>query len=205
MTLPELSLALRHLATTDGATPAQIGSFLTGFRLNGFDRRADVLAAFATVMRELAIEVEFEKQEGEGEGGVCDIVGTGGDGQNTFNVSTTAGIVVAGAGMKVYKVRYLSTDLGSCGEGDSSRDLKLHLYCRTLSVKGALEMTQLDRTARQQSSDLFLRLSRHPSLPRNPNSLPPAVLPPPSILEILLSLPLRPPVPPSNVAPRPNP
>lgn len=107
VTLPELSLALHHLATADGATAAQIGSFLTGFRLNGFDRRADVLAAFAVVMRQLAVEVQFENAGEEAEGAVCDIVGTGGDGQNTFNVSTTAGIVVAGAGMKVYKVRII--------------------------------------------------------------------------------------------------
>lgn len=63
--------------------------------------------ALAVDVSEGMVLGQEEKEEGEGGemGPICDIVGTGGDGQNTFNVSTTAGIVAAGAGLRVYKVR----------------------------------------------------------------------------------------------------
>ena len=147
MTLPELSLALYHLATPQGATPAQIGSFLTGFRVNGFDRRADVLALFAGIMRELAVGVGFGKGtdgEEEGEGLVCDIVGTGGDGQNTFNVSTTAGIVVAGTGARVYKVSHFLQSVSGGFDLNSRRNLKLHLYSHRHFSSCSVTLTQID-------------------------------------------------------------
>lgn len=62
-------------------------------------------------MREYSIKINLDDSgHASGSGGqkkrgpICDIVGTGGDGHNTFNVSTTAGIVAAGAGCRVYKV-----------------------------------------------------------------------------------------------------
>lgn len=105
-TLDHLTQSFHHLAQENGALPAQIGSFLTALRLSGKDSNPEVVAACAGVMREYSIKINLESNT-EGLGPICDIVGTGGDGHNTFNVSTTAGIVAAGAGCRVYKVRFL--------------------------------------------------------------------------------------------------
>ena len=76
-------------------TPAQFGSFVAALRMKG--ETAAEIAAMGTVMREQALQVEADVA------GLVDVVGTGGDGQNTFNVSTTAAFVVAGAGARVAK------------------------------------------------------------------------------------------------------
>ncbi len=76
-------------------TPAQFGSFVAALRMKG--ETAAEIAAMGTVMREQALQVEADVA------GLVDVVGTGGDGQNTFNVSTAAAFVVAGAGARVAK------------------------------------------------------------------------------------------------------
>jgi anthranilate phosphoribosyltransferase len=76
------------------ATPAQIGAFLTALRLKG--ETADEIAGLASVMRNKANHVSIP-------GPAIDIVGTGGDGSNSINVSTAAALVVAGTGLKVAK------------------------------------------------------------------------------------------------------
>lgn len=101
-TLDDTRAAFYHLASPTGASAPQIGAFLSALRLTGKDGQPSVVAACADVMQRHALAVDVGSH---GEGPVCDIVGTGGDGQNTFNVSTTAGIVAAGAGCRVYKVR----------------------------------------------------------------------------------------------------
>ncbi|HET7738773.1 MAG TPA: anthranilate phosphoribosyltransferase [Tepidiformaceae bacterium] len=75
------------------ATPAQIGGFLTGLRMHG--ETAEVVAAASKVMQAHAEPIAVAD--------VIDICGTGGDGIDTFNVSTAAGFVVAGAGVRVAK------------------------------------------------------------------------------------------------------
>jgi anthranilate phosphoribosyltransferase len=95
-----------HLARGPSATrPSQIGAFLSALRLSKKDGQPEIVACCAKVMRENALNLNIDHNiDGLGSPPICDIVGTGGDGHNTFNVSTTAGIVAAGAGARVFKV-----------------------------------------------------------------------------------------------------
>ncbi len=94
LSMDEMSTIMRHIMTGE-ATPAQIGGFLIGLRMKG--ETVEEIAAAAQIMRELVTPVFVENQH------LVDIVGTGGDGMNTFNISTTSAIVVAAAGGKVAK------------------------------------------------------------------------------------------------------
>ncbi|KAI8909051.1 glycosyl transferase family, a/b domain-containing protein [Gorgonomyces haynaldii] len=76
---------------------AQIGAFLIAIKYLGLESDPKTVAAVADAMRNAAVPVPSLPE------GLCDIVGTGGDGQNTFNVSTAASIVAAGAGCRVAK------------------------------------------------------------------------------------------------------
>ncbi|KAF9013548.1 anthranilate phosphoribosyltransferase, TrpD [Cyathus striatus] len=96
----DLKLALNHLFTPDAVHPAQIGAFLAALHINRVERRPESLAAAASVLRERALKAEVLDRD---EDFVVDIVGTGGDGYNLFNVSTAAAIVAAGAGARVIK------------------------------------------------------------------------------------------------------
>ncbi|KAK4705190.1 anthranilate phosphoribosyltransferase, partial [Phenoliferia sp. Uapishka_3] len=98
--LDDVRASFCHLAAPAGAAPSQMGAFLAALHLTGKDSQAGVVAACAEVMQKHALAVDVGDH---GVGPVCDIVGTGGDGHNTFNVSTTSGIVAAGAGCRVYK------------------------------------------------------------------------------------------------------
>lgn len=98
--------AFHHMATEGGCTGAQVGAFLTALKLTSKDRESGVVAACADVMRRLAISCDVRGTVvDDDDDWICDIVGTGGDGHNTYNVSTTAAIVAAGAGARVCKVR----------------------------------------------------------------------------------------------------
>jgi anthranilate phosphoribosyltransferase len=81
---------------TGGATDAQIGALLLGLRAKG--ETIEEIAAAAQVMRELATPVVVADDRH-----LVDLVGTGGDGANLFNVSTAASFVVAASGARVAK------------------------------------------------------------------------------------------------------
>lgn len=77
------------------ATPAQIGGLLVALRMRG--ETIDEIAGAAEAMRNLATRVHISQDN------LVDLVGTGGDGANLFNVSTAASFVVAAAGGRVAK------------------------------------------------------------------------------------------------------
>nr|WP_302599372.1 anthranilate phosphoribosyltransferase [uncultured Cellulosilyticum sp.] len=90
------------------ATEAQIGSLLTALRMRG--ETVEEITASAKVMREKCNQLK-------GKGDLLDIVGTGGDCTNTFNVSTVSSLVVAAAGVKVAKHGNRSVS-SKCGSAD---------------------------------------------------------------------------------------
>ncbi|MCA8866215.1 MULTISPECIES: anthranilate phosphoribosyltransferase [unclassified Halomonas] len=99
--------ALMRQIMTGDASDAQIGGLLVGLAMKG-ETAAEISAA-AQVMRELMKRVELSADN------VVDIVGTGGDGANLFNVSTAASFVAAAAGAHVAKHgnRSVSSSSGS--------------------------------------------------------------------------------------------
>ena len=99
--------AVMRLIMTGQATAAQIGGFLVGLRMKG--ETVDEITAAVQVMRELVTPVHVATDK------LVDIVGTGGDGANTFNISTASAFVVAAAGGRVAKHgnRSVSSQSGS--------------------------------------------------------------------------------------------
>ena len=83
---------------TGQATPAQIGGFLVGLRMKG--ETVEEITAATEVMRSLATPVPVSVSNRTH---LIDTCGTGGDGAQTFNISTTSAFVVAAAGAKVAK------------------------------------------------------------------------------------------------------
>jgi len=91
---PLMQQAMTQIMEGD-ADPAAIGGLLIGLRLKG--ETVDEIASAAAVMREFATPVAVAAA------GLTDIVGTGGDGASTFNVSTASAFVAASAGVRVAK------------------------------------------------------------------------------------------------------
>lgn len=91
----EMQDVMREIMTGQ-CTDAQIGAFLMGMRMKS--ESIDEIVGAVSVMRELASHVHLQTLDH-----VVDVVGTGGDGANIFNVSTAASFVVAAAGGKVAK------------------------------------------------------------------------------------------------------
>lgn len=87
--------AVMNQIMTGQTTDSQIGGFLIAMRMKG--ETVDEITAAASVMRSLATPVELDKTN------LVEIVGTGGDGSGTFNISTASCFVVAAAGARVAK------------------------------------------------------------------------------------------------------
>jgi anthranilate phosphoribosyltransferase len=127
------------------ATPAQIGAFLTALRVKG--ETADEIAGLAAVMQNKATPVKTD-------GPAIDIVGTGGDGTGSFNLSTAAAFVAAGAGLKVAKHgnRAMSSQ---CGSAD---------VLEALGVKIDLNAAQVEECIRKVGMGFMFAQVFHPAM-----------------------------------------
>jgi anthranilate phosphoribosyltransferase len=112
-----------------GVTPAQFGAFVTALRLKG--ETVEEIAGLAKVMRAKAVRVVVADP-------VIDVVGTGGDSSNSFNISTVAAFVVAGVGLKVAKHGNRAAS-SQCGSADVLEALGVKLELTAEQVHRCLE------------------------------------------------------------------
>ncbi|KAJ2843357.1 anthranilate phosphoribosyltransferase [Coemansia brasiliensis] len=108
-----------RLIISGDATDMQRAGFLTALQLQGMGMKPEILAAMATEAQQHAFLPQFGtcQQDREDFGVIVDIVGTGGDGWNTFNISTTSSLVAAAAGLRVAKHGSRSSS-SNCGSAD---------------------------------------------------------------------------------------
>ncbi len=118
---------------TGTATQAQTASFLTALRIKG--ETIDEITACAKVMRDKALHIHPTTD-------VLDIVGTGGDGTGTFNISTTAAFVIAAAGIPVAKHGNRSMSSKS-GAADCLEQLGANINITPDQSEKVLEKTNL--------------------------------------------------------------
>jgi anthranilate synthase/phosphoribosyltransferase len=121
-----------NIIMTGQATPAQIGAYLVALRMKG--ETIDEITGSVRAMRANALKVELAQSDDP----VYDIVGTGGDGAGTFNISTAAAFVVAGAGRKVAKHGNRAAS-SQCGSADVLAALGLNLDLSPQQVGQAID------------------------------------------------------------------
>lgn len=144
----EAAAAMDEIMTGE-ATASQVGSFLTALRIKG--ETVEEIAGLARVMRDKATHVEIPEDL---DAPVVDTCGTGGDGSNTFNISTTAAFVVAGAGAVVAKHGNRAAS-SRCGSAD---------ILESLGVKIDLKPEQVTNCLREAGIGFMYAVSFHPSM-----------------------------------------
>jgi anthranilate phosphoribosyltransferase len=125
------------------ATPAQIGAFITALRLKG--ETVEEITGAARVMRRKATRIRVDNDQINIDRDeinldletIVDTCGTGGDGTNTFNVSTTTAFVVAGCGLRVAKHGNRSVS-SLCGSADVIESLGVNLDVPPVVVEKCL-------------------------------------------------------------------
>jgi anthranilate phosphoribosyltransferase len=139
LTEAEMENAMDEIMTGT-ATPAQIGAFITALRLKG--ETVDEITGAARVMRARAakiyvnnhlVNIDRDEINIENET-ILDVVGTGGDGTKTFNVSTTTAFVAAGGGIKVAKHGNRAVS-SLCGSADVLEQLGVNLDITSTDVE----------------------------------------------------------------------
>lgn len=127
------------------ATPSQLAAFLTALRIKG--ETAEELTGLARTMRSKAVQIKAD-------GPVLDIVGTGGDGLNTFNISTAAAFVAAGGGIKIAKHGNRAAS-SQCGSAD---------VLEALGVVIDLNARQVERCIREVGIGFMFAPNFHPAM-----------------------------------------
>jgi anthranilate phosphoribosyltransferase len=117
---PEEAEAAMTIIMTGQATQAQIGAYLVALRMKG--ETVEEITGSVRAMRSVAIKVPISDRSTP----IYDIVGTGGDGAHTFNISTAAAFVVAGSGRRIAKHGNRAAS-SQCGSADVLAALGLNL------------------------------------------------------------------------------
>ncbi|KAI8320310.1 anthranilate phosphoribosyltransferase [Martensiomyces pterosporus] len=162
---PEHAANGLHSIMRGEASEAQMGGFLAALKIRGVDRQPQMIAALAQEMLSSALipVLETVRKGREEFGIVADIVGTGGDGWNTFNISTTSSLVAAAAGLQVAKhgsrasssncgsadlLESLGCELGTISPPDVAELISEHRFCFLFASTFHPSMRYLAKTRR---------------------------------------------------------
>jgi len=145
LSLPEAEFAMNQIIGGE-VEDAAVAAFLFGMRTKG--ETVDELTAFVKVMRNAAVGVEVDTQ------GAVDLCGTGGDGLGTFNISTTAMFVVAGAGVPVLKHGNRSIS-SKCGSAD---------VLEILGAGASLKKAEIEKVFNETGMAFMFAPNFHPAM-----------------------------------------